>query len=308
MSDGQVTQRVKAVRGFNRFYTRQIGVLGEDYLESPFSLAEVRILYELAHRGQLTASTLAKELALDPGYLSRIVRRLRQHDLIAAEASVSDRRQRLLTLTPHGRETFAPLQDRARAAVAVLLERLSPTDQERLVGAMRTIEQILDPQPAAVPYILRPPHAGDLGWIVQRHGAVYAAEYGWNEEFEALVAGIVAKFAEQHDPRRECCWIAERNGEPVGSVMLVTHTPTVAKLRLLLVEPHARGLGIGARLVDECIRFARTAGYESMTLWTNSVLTAARRIYAKAGFQLTASEPFHGFGHDLVSETWDLAL
>jgi DNA-binding MarR family transcriptional regulator/GNAT superfamily N-acetyltransferase len=302
-------QRVADVRRFNRFYTRRIGVLEQSYLRSPFSLAEVRVLYELAHREQTTAGELARELGLDAGYLSRILRGFRRRGLLDREQAPLDARQSLLRLTARGREVFAPLEASAREHVVGLLDRLGGNEQARLTGAMRTIEVLLDGQPPpAVPYVLRPPQAGDLGWVVQRHGALYAQEYGFDERFEALVASIVAKFVDHVDARRERCWIAERDGVPVGCVFLVRGSPTTGKLRLFLVEPSARGLGIGKRLVDECIRFARTAGYRRVRLWTQSHLLAARHVYAKAGFRCIAEAPHHSWSKDLVSETWQLVL
>jgi DNA-binding MarR family transcriptional regulator/GNAT superfamily N-acetyltransferase len=270
------------------------------------------VLYELAHREQPTAGQLANELALDDGYLSRILRTFRSRGLIARRPAETDRRQRLLALTPRGRSVFASLNARSDDQVATMLRELSPSDQERLVDAMRTIESLLLRDGSApanrAPYLLRQHRPGDMGWVVYRHGVLYSQEYGWDERFEALVAGIVAQFIEQFDPKRERCWIAEKDGENVGSVFLVKHTTTVAKLRLLLVEPTARGLGIGHRLVDECVRFARQAGYRKITLWTNSVLHAARRIYERTGFVLVKEEPHRRFGEGLVGQTWDLRL
>ncbi len=309
MTPRELEQTIAAVRRFNRFYTRRIGVLEEGHLRSPFSLAEVRVLYELAHRDPPAASDLARELELDPGYLSRIVRRLERRGLIDRRAAEDDGRRTLLTLTPRGRDTFTTLDARASEHVAGMLGHLTPSDRRRLAGAMRAIEHLLGEHPEPnTPYLLRPHQPGDLGWVVHRHGVLYAHEYGWNEEFEALVARIVADFVAHYDPKRERCWIAERDGEIVGSVFLVKQAKTIAKLRLLYVEPEARGLGIGSRLVSECIRFARQAGYRKITLWTNSVLVAARRIYERAGFRRVHEEPHHSFGHDLVAETWELAL
>jgi DNA-binding MarR family transcriptional regulator/GNAT superfamily N-acetyltransferase len=305
----ELDRRVAAVRRFSRFYTRQIGVLREGYLESPFSLTEVRVLYELAHRDQTTASELGRELDLDAGYLSRIVGGFERRGLVDKRPSEADGRQSLLRLTEAGWQAVAPLEARAHRDIGTMLERLSEGQQERLVAAMGTIERLLGDRPEpAVPYVLRPHRPGDMGWVVHRHGVLYAREYGWDERFEALVATVVAQFVEQYDPRRERCWIAERDGESVGSVFLVRKSDAVAKLRLLLVEPEARGLGIGVRLVDECIRFARSVGYREITLWTNSNLLAARQIYERAGFRLVHAEPHHSFGHDLVGETWDLEL
>jgi len=302
-------QRVQLVRRFNRFYTKQIGLLREGYLESPFSLTQVRVLYELAHRETPTATELGKELGLDAGYLSRILRSFEKHGLILRTPSKSDGRQTLLALTEAGRRAFAPLQTRSHDQIGAMLGKLSTAEQARLLEAMRAIEQLLGARPERqTPYLLRPVQPGDIGWVVYRHGALYAQEYGWDERFEALVASIVAKFIEHFDPRKERGWIAEKDGEIVGSVFLVKQSKTVAKLRLLLVEPKARGLGIGARLVDECVRFARHARYRKLTLWTNSVLVAARHLYEKAGFRLIHTERHHSFGHDLVGETWELPL
>jgi len=300
---------VAAVRRFNRFYTRQIGVLEEGLAQSPFSLAEARVMYELAQRERPTAAELGRDLGLDAGYLSRILRGFEDKGLIARRPSDTDGRQSLVALTAAGRAAFDRLEQATRAQIAAMLQPLSARAQGRLLQAMATIEALLggggEPR---VPYVLRTHQPGDLGWIVQRHGALYAEEYGFDETFEGLVAEIVAQFARGHDPARERCWIAERDGVAVGSVMLVRASDDVAKLRLLLVEPEARGLGIGARLVEECTRFARRAGYRTITLWTNSVLHAARRIYQNAGYRLVRAEPHHSFGHDLIGETWELTL
>jgi DNA-binding MarR family transcriptional regulator/GNAT superfamily N-acetyltransferase len=301
---------VAAVRRFNRFYTRQMGLLEEGLLQSPFSLTEARVLYEIAHRTTPTASAIGQELGLDPGYLSRTLQRLRKAGLVSATTPPGDRRRRLLALTPRGRRTFGALDARSSRAVAVQLGRLSPAARRRLLESMRRVEAVLStPGEAEAPRVaLRPPAPGDLGWVVQRHGELYAAEYGWNEEFEVLVAGIVAEFAARCDPRRERAWIAELDGVRAGSVFLVRQSEEVAKLRLLLVEPWARGHGLGHALVQACIGFARDAGYRAVTLWTNSVLGAARRIYQQAGFRLVGSEQHRSYGHDLTSETWELSL
>jgi DNA-binding MarR family transcriptional regulator/GNAT superfamily N-acetyltransferase len=300
---------VAAVRRFNRFYTGQIGVIQEGHLESPFSLAEVRVLYELAHRDAPTAAELARELGLDAGYLSRIVRRLENRSLIAKTRAPRDGRQAHLRLTDEGRSAFAALDERATTEIERMLARVPADDRPRLIGAMRTIERLLGSHAESKPsYLLRTHQPGDMGWVVYRHGVLYAREYGWDERFEALVAQIVAEFVQHFDPKRERCWIAEQDGERVGSVFLVKKSDTVAKLRLLLVEPKARGHGIGHRLVDECIRFARQARYQRMTLWTNSVLHAARRIYEAAGFRLVSEEPHEMFGPAEVAQTWELEL
>jgi len=299
-------RRVEVVRRFNRFWTRRIGVLQEGYLESPFSLTGVRVLFELAHREETSASELGEELGLDAGYLSRLLRGFEEDGLIHKRPSEADGRRSILRITERGRETFAPLDARSRGDIGAMLGSLSVADQERLVGAMRTLEGLLS-EPEG-PYLLRPHASGDMGWVVQRHGILYAREYGWDERFEALVAEIVAQFIQEYDPRRERCWIAERDGENLGCVFLVKQWQEIAKLRLLLVEPHARGFGIGTRLVEECIRFARQAGYRKVTLWTNDVLHAARIIYQGVGFRLAHEEPHHSFGHDLVGQTWELEL
>ena len=305
-----MNSEVSAVRAFNRFYTRQIGVLRDGLLKSPFSLAEVRVLYEIAHRQQPSATELCDELGLDPGYLSRILRGLEKRGLVSKSPSAQDGRQSLLGLTTRGRQTFATLDERQNQEVAALLQALSPAQQAQLADAMRAIESLLDPGPEPrTPYILRSHQSGDMGWVVHRHGVLYAQEYGYDERFEALVAEIAAKFIQHFDPRRERCWIAERDGEIAGSVFLVKKSKSVAKLRLLLVEPSARGLGIGQRLVAECVRFARQAGYRKIVLWTQSELPAARHIYQQAGFRLMEKKPHRDWGRDdLVSEIWELTL
>ncbi|MDP9321615.1 MAG: bifunctional helix-turn-helix transcriptional regulator/GNAT family N-acetyltransferase [Chloroflexota bacterium] len=302
--------RVGDVRRFSRFYTRQLGLLRDGYLESPFSLTEARVLYELANREHAVAAVLTKDLDLDAGYLSRILAAFRRRGLVEKRPSPEDARRSELRLTKRGRSVFASLDSRSRDDIGAQLARLAVADQERLVGAMATVERLLGEPQAATggSYVLRVPRSGDYGWVVQRHGALYAEEYGWNEEFEGLVAGIVGKFVEHLDPARERCWIAERDGDNVGCVFAVRHSASVAKLRLLLVEPKARGLGIGKRLVDECIAFSRAAGYKKLRLWTNSVLRAARHIYEEAGFELIAEDSHHSFGKDLVGETWELKL
>jgi DNA-binding MarR family transcriptional regulator/N-acetylglutamate synthase-like GNAT family acetyltransferase len=301
--------RLDTVRAFNRFYTRQIGVLGEHLLDSPFSLTEMRVLYELAHREAPTATDLERDLGLDAGYASRILRRFETRGLLTRTPAPADARQRLLRLTRRGRAAFEPLETRARKEVAAMLGRLSRPEQGELVAAMARIERLLgNRRPDATPYVLRPHQPGDIGWVVHRHGAIYAREWGYNAEFEALVARICADFLDHFEPAGERCWIAERNGEIVGSVFVVRKSKTVAKLRLLLVEPDARGLGIGRRLVDECLRFARQAGYRTLTLWTQSDLGAARRVYQQAGFRRISQQPHHSFGKDLVAETWQLKL
>ena len=301
--------RIEAVRRFNRFFTRRIGVLRGGLLHTPYSLTEARILFEISRRDGLTASDLSRELGLDPGYLSRILARLGRRGLIDKVRSETDGRQRLLSLTSEGQDAFSLLDARSREEVAEMLGEHSEEDQRRLLEAMWTIESVLTRGfKFSEPFFLRQHEPGDMGWVVHRHGVLYAREYGWDERFEALVARIVADFITSYDPAKERCWIAERNGEPVGCVFVVKASDTVAKLRLLLVEPTARGLGLGTRLVEECIRFARSRGYETLTLWTNSVLEAARHIYEEQGFMLVEEEEHHSFGHDLVGQNWELAL
>ena len=309
MATTEFQHRVAAVRRFNRFYTRQIGLLQEHLLRSPFSLTEARVLYELAHHTETSATTLGTELGLDAGYLSRILRAFQKRGLIVKQPSKTDGRQALLRLSTRGQDAFAKLNADSRHDIGTMLRALPSDAQSRLLDAMHAIEDLLGARPArTLPYILRPHRPGDMGWVVERHGVLYAQEYGWDETFEALVADIVGRFIRRFDPQRERCWIAERDGENVGSVFLVKKSPTVGQLRLLLVEPTARGLGIGVRLVEECTRFARQVGYRKIVLWTNSVLHVARRIYEKAGYRLTAEDPHHSFGHDLVGQTWELRL
>jgi DNA-binding MarR family transcriptional regulator/GNAT superfamily N-acetyltransferase len=304
-----VERRVEDVRQFNRFYTRKIGVLDEGHLESPFSLTEVRVLYELAHRDKPSAFEIGRDLGLDAGYLSRMLRGFEGRGLVAREPSQDDGRQQLLTLTDKGKKAFDPLDERARERVRGMLRDLPGGGQDRLVGAMRTVELLLGGEPRrAAPVRLRTHRPGDPGWVIFRHGVLYDEEYGWGERFEALVAEIVAEFMKAYDPECERCWIAEQDGERVGSIFLVKETKQVAKLRLLLVEPSARGFGIGRKLVAECIRFARGCGYRTITLWTNNVLHAARHIYEEAGFLLVKEEPHQLFGEGLTGQTWELRL
>jgi DNA-binding MarR family transcriptional regulator/GNAT superfamily N-acetyltransferase len=308
-ADSELLERVAAVRAFNRFYTQQIGVLHESLAKSPFSLTEARVLYELAHREESTATTLGDQLDLDPGYLSRILASFKRRGLIRRTACAADGRQSILQLTKEGGEAFATLNLGSQNDVMQLLDRMAPPEQRQLVGAMQTVERLLrTPGKSDTSFILRPHQIGDIGWIVQQHGIVYAQEYGWNEQFEGLVAKIAADFLEAHDPKRERCWIAEKDGENVGCVFLVANSKTVAQLRLLLVEPRARGLGIGKRLVSECVRFARQTGYRKIILWTNNVLHAARHLYERAGFRLIHEEPHRSFGVRLIGETWELKL
>ena len=304
--------RIAAVRRFSRFYTRQLGLLRESLVHTPFSLTEARVLYELANRDSVTASELAADLDLDHGYLSRILRRFAEDGLLAKKRAANDARQSVITITAKGRKAFAPLNKGSHDQVAAMLAKLSPAAQQRIVGAMNTVESLLggssqsSPQIPAI--ILRSHQPGDMGWVASAHGALYAAEYGWDITFEALVAKITAEFIANFDARRERCWIAELNGERVGSVFVVRKNDQVAKLRLLIVDPRARGLKLGTKLVAECLRFAKATGYSSMTLWTQRNLSAARSIYQRAGFTPTAQEPHHSFGVDLIGETWERAL
>ncbi len=302
-------ERVQCVRRFNRFYTKQIGVLQEGLLDSPFSLSEVRVLYELANRDRPMAAELVRDLGLDAGYLSRILTRFEVQGLVRKIPSEADGRQILLSLTAKGRKVFGPLDARSNAQIQEMLAKLSPEEQERLTRSMSAIEALLSGTPdSKAPYIIRTHQPGDLGWIVHRHGALYSREYGLNDNFEALVAEIAAHFLRNFDPQRERCWIAERDGENLGCVCLVRESDEVAKLRVLLVEPKARGLGLGHRLVAECIRFAKQAGYRKIILWTSDALVAARRVYEKAGFQLVEEKRHNMFGPDWVGQTWELAL
>jgi len=299
---------ISAVRAFNRFYTRQLGVLGQRLLESPFSLSEARVLYELAHRDGLAAKEIGSELDLDAGYLSRMVQKLADDGLITRKPLPADRRQHRLSLTAKGRQAFAKLDRSSHEDVAKMLRRLSDANRRRLTAAMASIQDLLGTAHASNAAILREPRPGDMGWVVQSHGAQYASEYGFDSSFEALVAEIAAQFLKSFDASRERCWIAEIDGAQVGSVFLVRHDDDVAKLRLLLVEPAGRGQGLGKRLVGECIAFARACGYREITLWTQSILTSARRIYQDAGFVLVAAEPHRSFGQNLIGETWEMKL
>jgi DNA-binding MarR family transcriptional regulator/GNAT superfamily N-acetyltransferase len=306
VSDGAVA----AVRGFNRFYTREIGALNEHLLASDFSLSEMRVLYELAHRQRTTAGELCKDLGLDAGYLSRMLARFEKERMLTRAKSGTDARQSMLLLTARGRKTFAPFEKRSGEEVAGILAKLSPGQQKRLLEAMGTIEGLLGSKPKpGTPYLLRAHRPGDMGWVVHRHGVLYSQEYGYDERFEALVAEIVAHFVQHLDPKRDACWIAEKDGEIVGSIFLVKKSKTVAKLRLLLVEPSARGLGIGKQLIAECVRFARQARYKKIVLWTQSELHAARHLYEQAGFELAGEKRHDSWGRKgLVAETWELKL
>lgn len=313
MAQADLSSRIEIVRRFNRFYTRAIGVLQEGWLNSPFSLTEARVLYELAHGEKATATVVRNNLDLDAGYVSRILSRFQKHGLVKKTPSENDGRQNLLALTRKGHRQFAPLEARTVQQVRGMLEKLSEGEQRRLIGAMQSIGKLLGPaekpeSAAKISYVLRPHQPGDMGWVVHRQGVLYAQEYGYDEQFEALAAEIVAKFIQSYDPKRERCWIAEKDGEVVGSVFLVAKSATTAKLRLLYVEPSARGLGIGSRLVGECVRFARQAGYKKIVLWTQSELDAARHIYKRAGFRVVEKKRHHSFSKDLVAEIWELSL
>jgi len=313
MIDRNRQERIAAVRRFNRFYTRQLGVLRKTYLDSSYSLGEARLLYEIAQRRSPTATEIVRALDLDAGYLSRVLQNFEKRGLIQRQVSARDTRQSHVALSASGRKAFAPLERRSQREAGATLEKLKPADQARLVTAMHTIETLLggqsDTKLAKTAQIkLREPVPGDFGWIVTRHAEIYAQEYGWVAPFEGVCAQIVADFVNNHDRKRERCWIAELGGERVGTVMLAKDSANVARIRLLLLEPEARGIGLGARLVDECVRFARRAGYKKITLWTHSVLTAARHIYQKAGFKLMRTERHRSWGKPVVSEHWDLAL
>jgi DNA-binding MarR family transcriptional regulator/GNAT superfamily N-acetyltransferase len=309
MSTVQFEERIAAVRRFSRFYTRQLGLLQESLVHTRFSLTEARVLYELAHRETVTASELAADLDLDHGYLSRILRRFGDEGLLKKARAANDARQSVISITAKGRKAFAPLNKNSHDQVAAMLQRLDAADQQRVVGAMAAVERLLDHAPKSVPAIvLRPHEPGDMGWVTSANATIYAKEYGWDLTYEALVARITADFIENFDAKRERCWIAELDGERVGSVFVVRKTDAIAKLRLLVLDRRARGVGLGRRLVEECLRFAKSADYSSMTLWTQSCLTAARAIYSQAGFRLVAEEPHHSFGVDLIGETWEREL
>ena len=309
--------RIETVREFNRFYTRRIGVLREGLLNSRFTLTESRLLWEFAHRDAVTATELSRQLDLDAGYLSRLLRGFKERGLIKSLRSKNDARHWHLSLSATGRRAFAPLNARSQAEVGAQLAGLTEAEQQQMLQSMAGLKRLMGEAPRQkAPCLLRPHRPGDMGWVVSRHGALYADEYAWDMRFEAMVARIAADFIDRFDTRREACWIAERDAANIGCVFLVQARDEatqaalegVAQLRLLLVEPAARGLGLGARLVDECERFARQAGYRRITLWTNSMLRAARGIYQKAGYQLVKSEAHQSFGHDLVGEVWELAL
>ncbi len=305
----QEALHVEAVRRFSRFYTRRIGVLQEGYNGTELSLSEARIIYELARREAATASELSQELGLDPGYLSRILKGFQERGLVQRQTSDVDARRYLLSLTELGEQRFAALNARSRSDMARMLSALTPRQRRRLIDAMSEIETLLSAEPErGAPYILRPHQPGDIGWAVQKHGELYAREYGWDESFEALAAEVGARFLKEFDPKKERAWIAEKDGENVGCVFLVRQSDEVAKLRMLLVDPKARGLGLGRRLVEECIRFAGNRGYRKITLWTNDVLVTAIHIYRTLGFRLVAEERHRSFGHELIGQTWELDL
>jgi DNA-binding MarR family transcriptional regulator/N-acetylglutamate synthase-like GNAT family acetyltransferase len=305
----QIDEEIATFRRFNRLYTRMIGTLGENLLDSQYSLTEARVLYELAHN-RATAKEIAEELNLDPGYLSRILRKFEDSGLLKRTASATDGRQMRLSLTAKGKSAFSELNLRSDKQARELLNQLTPSKREILLHSMQEIESGLNQYENTAPYILRQHRPGDMGWVVSRHGALYAQEYGWDEHFEALVARIVADFIINYEPKRERCWIAERNGDRLGCIFLVKHPEQTetAKLRLLLVEPSARGMGLGKALVNECVRFARSAGYKKMTLWTQSSLSADHHIYQQTGFRLVREEPHHSFSVDLVGQTWEMEL
>jgi DNA-binding MarR family transcriptional regulator/GNAT superfamily N-acetyltransferase len=308
MAETGIPKQVNAIRAFNRFYTRKIGVL-DGMASSPFSLAEARVLYELANRRQPTATDIRKELGLDAGYVSRMLRDFERRKFVTRERSKQDERQRFLSLTSKGRSAFAPLDARSNQHVAAMLEDLSLTERKELVDSVQKVRRLLgDIAEAKTSYLLRPHQPGDMGWIVHRQALLYADEFGWDGTYEALAAEIVAQFIKNYDPKRERAWVAEKDGERVGAVFVAQGSDQMVRLRLLHVERQARGLGIGQRLVEECIRFARQAGYQKMTLWTQSILHAARHIYEKSGFQVVHEEKHHSFGKDLTAETWELNL
>jgi DNA-binding MarR family transcriptional regulator/N-acetylglutamate synthase-like GNAT family acetyltransferase len=296
-------------RRFNRFYTKQIGLLANGLLKTRFPLIQARVLYELAQQDETTASALVDKLNIDPGYLSRILSNFEKKGLLRKHRSTSDSRQRILKLTNQGKKSFAELDERSRKVAEELLLDLADEDRHRLLHAMQAIENILDTQPtSSTPYLLRPHRPGDIGWIIHRHGVVYAEEYGFDETFEALVAEILVQFIRKHDPKRECLWIAEQEGERIGSIMIVDAGDQVAQLRLLLVEPKARGQSVGMRLIDECVNFSRRKRYRKIKLWTQSNLPQARHLYAKAGFEMVSQSAHKSFGQDLIAETWEMPL
>ena len=313
MANRDRDQRIAAARRFNRFYTRQIGVLRKNFLDSPYSLGEARVIYEIASDKSPTASEIGRALDLDAGYLSRVLRNFAKRGLVERRVSAKDARQSHLALSPRGRKAFVLLDELSQRDIGAMLDKLPPADQSRLIAAMSTIETLLEAAPETKEpehrsYKLRDPAPGDFGWVVKRHAELYAQEYKWKEPFEGVCAQIVADFVNKFDAKRERCWIAEMDGVNVGCIFVAKDSEKVARIRLLLVDPKARGLGLGAKLTDECIRFAREAGYSKMTLWTHSVLKAARHIYQKAGFKLMRTEKHKSWGQPVVSEYWDLEL
>jgi DNA-binding MarR family transcriptional regulator/GNAT superfamily N-acetyltransferase len=300
---------VAVVRDFNRFYTNVIGVLRGGLMDTPYTLTEARVLYELAQRDAIEVAELRRDLDIDAGYMSRILSRFESDGLVDRTRSVADGRRQVIRLTEAGRIAFGTLDQRTATQIGSLLDRLSGADRRRLLAAMGEIREVLG-SAATAPraYLIRPPKPGDLGWVVSRNGAVYAEEYDWDASYEALVAKIVADYAASNDPACEAAWIAELDGAPVGCVFCVRRDEQTAQLRLLLVDPAARGLGIGARLVDECLSFARKAGYRRIMLWTNDVLAGARRIYQRVGFTLDEESPHRAFGQDLVQQIWSRDL
>ena len=299
---------VDALRAFNRFYTGHLGILGPGFLSTPHTLAEARVLFELGQEEEVEVAALRERMRIDAGHLSRLLARLERRGLVARERSAADGRRQVARLTPAGQEDFALLDRRSAEETGARLGGLAEAERRRLIASLAEVRRLLDPAPPARAVVLRPPRPGELGWVVEAHGRLYAEEYAWDAEFEALVARIVADFAAEHDPACEAVWIAEAEGRPAGCIFCVREEDDVAKLRLLLVEPWARGLGLGARLVDECIAFARRAGYRELRLWTNDPLVHARKIYERAGFRLVGEEPHRSFGHDLVGQTWSLTL
>jgi DNA-binding MarR family transcriptional regulator/GNAT superfamily N-acetyltransferase len=309
MAGNLIDARVAAVRRFNRYYSSRMGLLRERLHQTPYSLTQARLLYELAHREDLTATDLCQELDLDPGYVSRLLKNFEKNDLLSRRPAPDDARRSHLTITKKGHTAFKPLEKASIQQVDEMLADLDEVDQRHLVDALETVERLLTSKSGDRPaYVLRPHQVGDMGWVVERHAVLYATEYGWDQQFEAMVAELVGAFIRNYQPDRERCWIAEIDGKRVGSVFLVEEDQKTARLRMLFIEGEARGHGIGRRLVEECTRFARQAGYTAMTLWTNDILHAARRIYEQAGFRLTASDAHHSFGQDLVGQTWDLDL
>jgi DNA-binding MarR family transcriptional regulator/GNAT superfamily N-acetyltransferase len=308
MSHPTEFERIEAVRSFNRFYTAVVGLLRDGLLRTPYSLTEARVIFELAQRDATEVVDLRRSLDLDAGYLSRILARFETNGLVAKQRSSSDGRRHVIRLTAQGRKTFKMLDRRSSEEVETMLSALTDEEQRRLTGAMGAIQEILQGSRSTPSYVIRAPRPGEFGWVVHRHGVLYSEEYGWDETFEGLVARIVADYVDQHDIRREAVWIAEIDGEPVGCVFCVKKNERTAQLRLLLVEPRARGRGIGTRLVQECIDFARRSGYSEMTLWTNDILDEARRIYERAGWKLVEQSKHHSFGHDLVGQNWWVSL